>query len=89
MMNVMVGRVVGGDELKWVPGEVIAAMIIDRLDGGHGKEPHCLTGCQASNQECHAGSGSVEQKSFYRMVVQCSKGIRNVKAVVTGVEFYY
>lgn len=89
MVNVVVRRVVGGDELKWVPWEVIAAVVVDRLDGGHCKEPHGLTRCQASNEECHAGSGSIQQKTLHGMVVQCAKGIRDVKSMMTGVEFHY
>lgn len=67
---------------------MIAAVVIDRLDGRHGKEPHSLTRGHTSHEECHAGSGCVEQESFHGMVVQCAKCIRNVKAMVAGVEFY-
>lgn len=43
MVDVVVGRVVRRDQLEWVPGKVVATVIVHSLDSGHGEEPHCLT----------------------------------------------
>lgn len=86
-MNVMVSCVVRRDFLQGIPREGIAAMVIDCLDGGHCEEPHALTVGQASGQESYASASCVEKETLHGMVVQSTKGVRNVKAMVTGMEF--
>ena len=33
MMNVVVGRIIRGHELKWIPWQLVAAVVVDRLEG--------------------------------------------------------
>lgn len=83
----MVSGIVRRNLLQRVPGELIATMVVNRLDRGHGEEPHALTGGHASSQECHPGAGSIKQETLDRMVVECTERIGNVKAMVARVEF--
>lgn len=87
VMDVMVRGIVRCDFLQGIPREGIAAMVIDCLDGGHREEPHALTVGQSSGQEPHASASCVEKETLHRMVVQSTKGVRNIKAMVTGMEF--
>lgn len=84
----MISSVVGGDLLKGIPREGVAAMIIDRLDRGHGEKPHALTVAHSSCEVCDTRASSIEQESFNGMVIQSTKSIRNIKAMVSGVEFH-
>lgn len=84
----MISSVVGGNLLKGVPRESVAAMIIDRLDRGHGEKPHALTIAHSSCEVCDARTGSIEQESFDGMVIQSTKSIRDIEAMVSGVEFH-
>ena len=84
----MISSVVGGDLLKGVPRESVAAMVIDRLDRGHGEKPHALTVAHASCEVRDARASSIEQESFDGMVIQSTKSIRDIEAMVSGVEFH-
>lgn len=86
-MNVMVSGVVRRDLLQRVPRELIATVVVDCLYCGHGEEPHALTSGHAGGQECHTGAGGIQQETFNRVVVQSTKSIWNVKAMVARVEF--
>lgn len=78
----MVGRIVGSDQLQRVPGEVVATVVIHRLNRRHGEEPHGLTESQPGDQECNARSSGIQQKTFNGMIVQGPKSIRYIEAVV-------
>lgn len=60
MVDVVVGRVVGSNELQWVPWEVVSTVIVDGLDGGHGEKPHSLAVGHLRQKETHASSGGVQ-----------------------------
>lgn len=85
----MISSVVGGDLLKGVPRESVAAMVIDRLDRGHGEKPHALTVAHASCEVRDARASSIEQESFDGMVIQSTKSIRDIEAMMSGMEFHF
>ena len=86
MVHIMVGRVVASDELKRVPWESVATVIIDSLDGGYGEEPHRLSVGHARNQKPNTGTSSIQEESLYWMIIERTESVRNVKAVVARVE---
>ncbi len=61
-------------------------MIIDGLDCRACEEPHALASAHASHLERNAGTENVEKETLEGMVVQGTEGVRNIKAVMTGVE---
>lgn len=87
MVDVVVGGVVGRDLLKGVPRELVAAMVIDCFDCGHREEPHALTGRHSGSQESHTRTGCIKEESFDWVVVQSTKGVRDIKAMVARMEF--
>lgn len=86
VVNVVVGSIVAGDELERVPGERVAAVVVDSLDGGHGKEPHALTHSHEGGLERDSRAKGVEEEALDGVVVQSAVGIRNVESVVSRVE---
>lgn len=86
-MDVVVGGVVGRDLLKGVPRELVAAMVIDGFDCRHREEPHALTGGHPGGQKSHTRTGCIKEESFDWMVVQSTKGVRHIKAMVARMEF--
>lgn len=82
-MNVMVAGVVGSKMLQWIPGQCIAAMIIDGLDCGARKEPHALPRTHASRFKRNTGPKCVEQETFEGMVVQSAKSIGDIETMMT------
>jgi len=61
-------------------------MVIDGLDCRTREEPHALARAHSCHLERNAGTKNVEQESLEGMVVQGAKGIRNIEAVMTGME---
>jgi hypothetical protein len=78
VMDVVVGSIVGGEMLQGVPGEGIAAMIVNCLNGGAGKEPHALADGHSGRQERNARPSCVEKKSLEGMVVQSTERVWDV-----------
>lgn len=85
-MYVMVAGVVGSNLLKWVPRKRIATMVVDGLNCGTCKEPHALARAQSCHLERNAGTKNVEQEPLKGMVIQGAKGVRNIEAVMTGMD---
>lgn len=56
----MIRGIVGSDSLKRVPGEFIATVIIDSLDGGASEKPHPLTNRHSSDKIREASTQSVQ-----------------------------
>lgn len=85
MVDIVVRSVVAREVLKWVKRKSISTVVVNRLDGSAGEEPHGLSARHTSHEIRNTGSESVEQKSLERVVVQRSVCIWNVQAVVSGV----
>ena len=82
----MISGIVAGYVLQRIPGECVAAVIIDCLDR-RGREKHqSLAGCHSCNFICYACSESIEEKPLERMVVESAESVGDVKAVVPGVK---
>lgn len=86
VMNVVVGGVVGGKMLEWIPGEGIATVIVDSFDGRHCKEPHGLAGTHTGDQESNTSASRIQEESLNWVVVEGTESIWNVKTVVAGVK---
>lgn len=86
MVNVMIGGIVGSEVLQRVPGEGVAAVVVNGLDGRKGEEPHGLTVGHARNQESNASTSSIQKESLDGVVVQGAKSVGNVESVVARVE---
>lgn len=86
MVDVVVTGVVRSKMLKWIPGQRIAAMVIDRLDCGACEEPHALPGAHSSYLERDTRPKNVEKEALEPMVVQGAEGIWDVETMMTGVE---
>lgn len=61
-------------------------MVIDRLNGGAGEEPHGLAIGHTRNQEADACTGSVQKEAFDGVIVKSAESVGDIEAVVTGVE---
>jgi hypothetical protein len=61
-------------------------VVIDSLDGGHGKEPHALADGHEGGLERNSCAEGIEEEALNGVVVQSAVGIRNVKSVVSRVE---
>jgi len=69
MMDIMVVGVVASEHLERIPRKRVSTMIIDRLEGRHGKEKESLTGAHSGCPFRDEGSESIQKKTFYGMVV--------------------
>lgn len=78
VVNVMVSGIVGCKMLQRIPGESIAAVIVNGFDGRKGEEPHALASRHPGCQECDASASSIEKESFNGMVVESAESIGNV-----------
>ena len=54
MVDVMVAGVVGGDVLKRIPGQGVAAVIVHCFEGRGGEEYHTLSGIHSRDFVCYA-----------------------------------
>ena len=82
----MVAGIIGGEMLKRIPRQSVAAVVVDGLYGTAGEEPHSLTSCEAGCFKCNTGSKGIEEESFKPMVVKSTECVGYIEAVVTGVE---
>lgn len=89
VVNVVIRGIVRGEVLQRVPGEGVAAVVVNRLDGRQGKEPHGLAVCHARDQESNASTRCVQKESLNGVVVEGTKCVGNVESVVTRVEGHY
>lgn len=87
VMDIVVGRVVARDVLKRVPGERVAAVVVDRFHHGPDEEEHAHAGRHHRDLVGQTGAQRVEEEALDRVVVQGAVGVRDVETVVTGVEF--
>lgn len=69
VVDVMVCGVIVGDELKRIPWESVATVIINRLDTRERKEQGALANSHACQFEGYAGAEGVEQETLERVVV--------------------
>lgn len=81
-MNIMVCSIVVGHKLQGIPGEGVATVVVNGLEGRKGKEAHALARCHARQLEADAGTERIEQEALQRVVIQRAIRIRDVQAVV-------
>lgn len=72
--------------LQGIPGECVATVVVDGLDGREGEEPHGLAIGHAGNKKSNTCTSSIQEKSFNRMIVQGTEGIGYIETVMAGME---
>lgn len=85
-MNIVIGSVIGSDELKWIERKSVAAMVVDRLDGRASEKPHGLANGHAGDKISDSSTESVKKESFNWMVVKSSVRVGDIETVVAGME---
>jgi hypothetical protein len=85
VVHVVVGGIVAGQVLEWIPGECVSAVVVDRLDGQAGEEPHSLSDRHAGRQVGDGGAERFEKESFDRVVVEGAKSVCDVESVMSRV----
>jgi hypothetical protein len=63
-----------------------STMIIHRFDGCEGEKEYGCPWCHARGKEWESTADCVQDKALKRMVVKSSKGIRDYKSVVLGMD---
>lgn len=86
VMDVVVGGVVARDVLQGVPGQGVAAVVVNGLDGREAEEEETLAGGHARKKEANTGAEGVEEETLKGVVIQSAVGVRNVEAVVSRME---
>ncbi len=84
-MQIVKHRPVAVHRPRGIPGEHIAAVIADGLDGGAGAEDHALPGAQPGHLAGNHKGQDVEEEGFEPVGVDGAVGVRDVEAVVLGV----
>lgn len=82
----MVFSVVPERPLERVPGEFVAAVVVDGLERAEGEEGEAALLRHAGDFECESGAEGVHEEAFEGVVVECSEGVGAVEAVVVGVD---
>lgn len=86
MVDVVVFRVVTRQVLERIPRQLISAVVIDGLDGGHGEKPQSLP-CRHEGALIRNGCAKrVEKEALEGMVVESTKCIWDIEAVVSRME---
>lgn len=86
VVNVMVGAVVAEEDMEDVAREPQAAVVIDGLDGRKREEEYGRLRSHAGDEEGEGAADGVQDEALKGMVVESSKGIRDYKSVVLGVD---
>ena len=81
----MVRGIVGRDVLQRVPGERVAAVVVDRLDGAAHEEEHAQPRGEQGDLVGEPRAERVEEEALYGVVVERAVGVGDVEAVVAGV----
>lgn len=84
MMNVVIERVLRREPLERIPGDGVAAVIVDGLEDGQGDEPHCLAGGEARDREGEEGADDVDEEGFQHIGVKCAEGVGHEVLVGRG-----
>jgi propanediol utilization protein len=85
----VVRSIVAGNELKGIPRKSVAAVVIDRLDGGKSEEACALAKRHACSLESKTGTKGVKQEPLEGMVVEGAVRVGNIESVVARVEGSY
>lgn len=86
VVDVVIGCVVASDELQRIPGERVAAVVIDSLDGRQGEKPYALAHRHESRLEGETCTNSIEKEALKGVVVQGAICVGNVESVVSRVK---
>ena len=86
MMDIVIIRVVVRDPLQWVPRKSETRMIVNGLEGAHGEEEDALADAHTGQFESEQGADCIFEEAFEGVVVERSKCIRDVEAMVARVK---
>lgn len=85
VVNVMVCASVGKHNLKRIPGEFVAAVVVHGFYCGEHKQCKVFSVGKPNNNRGNTRTQSVEKKPLGQGVVKRAKCVRNIKSVVHGV----
>jgi hypothetical protein len=85
LVDIMVGGIIIGKDLKRVVGKTEAAVVVDGLERCQGEKYGSLANVKAGELVGQDRVNGVFDKSFERVIVQRSKGVRDVESVVARV----
>lgn len=83
VVNIMITGIIPENVLQGIEREGVSAVIIDRLHGRKCEEKHATAHFQAGHLESNAGTERVHQKTLEWMVVERTKRVRHIEAVVS------
>ena len=86
MMDIVIKRVVVRNPLQWVPRKPEPRMIVNGLDGAHSKEEDALADAHTGQFESEQGADCIFEEAFEGVVVERSKCVRDVEAMVARVK---
>lgn len=85
MVNIMIVGSIREEHLEGIERQSIATVIIHGLAGRKSKDDHGLTRRHERASFGHRRPKRIKNEPLQRMVVECPKRIRHVKAMVDGV----
>lgn len=83
----MVEGIIIGEHLKRVVGKTEVAVVVDNLERRQGKKYRSLANVEAGELVGQNQADGVLDKPIQRVIVQCSEGVGDVKAMVSRVEY--
>lgn len=89
VVDIMVCGIVACNMLKGIPGQLVATMVVNCLDGGPGEKAHSLTRCHGSQLVTNTGANSVQKEALKWVVVEGAVCIRHMQEMVARMESCY
>lgn len=78
VVDVVIGSIVACDELERIPGELVATVVVNSLDGREAEEQGALANVHARKLETDASTKAIEEEALKGVVVEGAIGVRHV-----------
>lgn len=88
VVDIMIICVVSAEHLQWVIWQTIPAMVVYGLESRYREKEHSFPCRHAYDVFCDSSSEGVEQETFQWMVIEGTKSIGNIEAVMDGMKFF-
>lgn len=88
MMNVMIFCCISTHHLQRVQGKPVTTMVVDGFKGCKYEKDGRLPDRQTCNSFGDGCSQGVDQQSFNRVIVESAESVRDVEAVMDGMEVF-
>lgn len=86
MVHIVIAGVVGSQSLQRVPGQGVAAVIVDCLESRSSEKPHSLPRVHTSKLVGDTGAKGIEQEALDGMIVESTVSVRNVETMMTRMD---